>query len=159
MAKIIKVEPGIFPVAYKSFEQAVSQKERRKFENQKLDMINGKVLAGYQFDGSNLILTFDNKINVIISIGDNSVIWSIESSFSGSEHLLNEEDVVFEYSDGLMKLWDWKSVLDKHIGKKIAFSPSDQFLFFYSEDKVEYMFSILINTNNMSDRFLHISEV
>ena len=154
MSKIVKVNFGIMPIAHDSFASATQGSNR-----QELALINGQILVAYEFNGHALVLQLDNTAYCYISIGANCITWLVGDSFRLSDKSNPPLDITFEYPTGETQAWDWKITLDELIGKKIALSPSDQFLFLYSEDKKEYIFDYVESVIDPAMKYLYISDV
>lgn len=153
MSLVIKVEPAILPKSHRSFSSAIKRASKPEVKS-----INGQVVLGYQFDGSKLLLLLNNDVVVRISIGNNAIDWRSNKG-SCLERLTAPENVVFEFPGGEIFPWEWKECFDSFVGKKIALSPSEQFLFLSCEDKREYMFNAVVSISDASTKFLYLSEM
>lgn len=154
MSKIIKVRFVIIAIAHDSFASATQESK-----GQELALINGEILAGYEFSGHDLILRLNNSACCCISIGANCIRWFVRESYRKSDKPNPPTDITFEYPSGEHQAWDWKNKLEELIGKKISLSPNEQFLFLYSEDKKEYIFNCVESINDSTMKYLYISDV
>lgn len=154
MSELIKVRFGILAITHDSFERAIQGASR-----QELVVVNGQILVEYEFNGHDLVLRLDNNKCCYISIGDNCITCSVGDNFRLSEKSNLPTDAIFEYPSGENQEWDWKIKLEGLIGKKIALSPSDQFLFLHSEDRKEYIFNCVESIMDPSMKYLYISDV
>lgn len=153
MTRVVKVKPAILPKAHGSFASAVKETSRYEMKS-----INGQALLGYQFDGSKLFFLLNNDVVVRISIGNNAIDWS-SARGTNLERLTPPENIVFEFPGGEIYPWRWEECFDSILGKKIALSPSEQFLFLSCENNREYIFNAVVSMSDESARFLYLSEV
>lgn len=160
MGQIIRVVRGFSLKEHRSFDKAVHAAMSQNIDSRraKCELINGKKVLDYQFDGEYLVVHFNNEKYLIISSGENKIIWDVVSTKPQVGTQIDYEDVYFEFSSGNQAAWDWKNVLDSFVGEQVAISPSDQYLFIFTKDGKEYMIDSLISEKNPEDRFLFISE-
>ena len=154
MSEIFKVKFGIMQIAHDSFASATQGSKK-----QELALINGQILVAYEFNGHDLVLRLDNTECCYISIGINCITWLVGDNILLSDKSNPSLDITFEYPTGETQVWDWKIKLDGLIGKKIALSPGDQFLFLYSEDKKEYIFDCVESVIDPAMKYLYMSDV
>lgn len=153
MNEIIHVKFGIIAIAHSSFASAT-----KELASQEFALVNGQTVLAYKFNGHELVISFDNHKVCKIFGGANRINWMVADSFQLNDKFNPPQNIVFEYSNGERDAWDWKNKFDGLIGKKIAFSPSEQYLFLYSEDKREHMFDFVVNIADPSIRYLCFSE-
>lgn len=125
MSKIIKVRFVIIAIAHDSFASATQESK-----GQELALINGKILAGYEFSGHDLILRLNNSACCCISIGANCITWFVRESYRRSDKPNPPTDITFEYPSGEHQAWDWKNKLEELIGKKLYFLQTSSSCFY-----------------------------
>lgn len=54
--------------------------------------------------------------------------------------------------------WNWGQILNSIIGRQVAISPSDQYLFVFTKDSSVFMISTLVDRENDKVQYLMISE-
>ncbi|PUA26869.1 MAG: hypothetical protein B0W54_20815 [Cellvibrio sp. 79] len=153
MSEIIKVKLGIIAEAHDSFFSATKELSKQEF-----NAVNGRILKSYEFNGHELIIYLDNHKACYVSTGENRINWILADSFQLNDKCHIPTNIIFEYFNGVQEPWDLSNKLEKLIGKKIAFSPSEQYLFLYSEDKGEYIFDFVINEVDESVKYLCFSD-
>jgi hypothetical protein len=159
MSKIIRVLPGIKAREYNSLAEASESAARSsRSVKYKCDMINGKIVVDYQFNGISLVVKFDNEMYLLVSPSENSINWNVLSSKPYTNEFGNYQDIIFEFTSGTRISWDWKVILDGFVGKQVAISPSDQFLFIFSPGGPEYIFDFLVDMENTNIKYLFLSE-
>jgi hypothetical protein len=162
MVNIAKVSFGFLPKAYSTMSEALlaSKEATEASSKEKCNVINGHVVLDYEFDGTCLIIHFYNGKYLIIHPGSEKIEWDVLKN--KPNNILNSnqsnEGITFELSNGEKFPWNWKEILNGFIGKQIAISPSDQYLFIFSREGPEYMFYSLIDDENSKKQYLMISE-
>ncbi|OHX38157.1 hypothetical protein BJL95_23400 [Methylomonas sp. LWB] len=123
-------------------------------------MINGRIVESYQFNGELLVIGFDNGKFLTIYPEENKIGWNVVSEWPmvTGKYENEYENIYFKFPGGEEVLWNWKDILDSFVGKQVAISVSDQFLFIFTRDGVEYMFDVLLDVNNKNSRFLFLSQ-
>lgn len=159
MTKIIKVDYLLTPVGYNSFLSSISTAEHKKNDSSKAWEINGKIVNNYWFNDNLLIIEFNNNKFLIISPGARAVTWDVLEEKPPIENCIDELDLFFEIPGGEVLGSSWKLILDSFIGRQVAISPSDQYLFIFSRGGPEYKIDILFDVQKPEDKFLFISEV
>ncbi len=158
MEKVVKIRSGFKCIEHSSIHEAINLakiiSDPRKSE---CGLINKQVVTGYQFDGIFLVISFENNLHLTVSPSEDRIKWNVvtEKPNIGTVPL---EKVYFELSSGVKFLWNWQSILNNFVGKQIIIAPSDQYLFIYRKDGIEFMFSYYVNTENSDDQYLSISE-
>lgn len=158
MTREIETVPYLLTTKYSSISEAVSGVRCIEKDTNKLENINGKIVTGYRFNGHSLIFSFDNNSYLKVSIGNSSIDWDVvfEEPLMISENL---DDAILFKTNGVEDfLWEWKNLLNSFIGKQIAISPSDQYLFLFVRGIGDYMFNACANKANLKEVFLYISE-
>ena len=155
MDRVIQVTQCFYPKEYKSLSEAIEVATLKKSEKSKSELINGKIVVGYQFNGESIIISFDNRKYLTISSGKKSIEWDVVSIRPKITKKAIEQNIYFDFENGDRVFWDWKMILDSFVGKKIAISPSDQFLFIFTQGGEEYMFDVLVD--NFNNKFLFLS--
>lgn len=155
MKKLIKVQPAITPIEYGSFFSATKDVADL---TSKLDAINGRVLKSYKFDICRLILVFDNDACLDIQAKKDLLAWNISYCKEFLDDTEWSDDICFEYPDGTRAEWNLKSILDHFVGRKVVVSPSEQFLFMYTSDRIEYMINSVFERDNPDKIYICISE-
>lgn len=159
MDKIIRVTQGICDNEYNSMSEAVAAaKQKENVYKVKLDLINGKVLKGYQFNGSTLVLFFANDLYAVIAPGQNAVNFDVVPHKPRIDVLSGEQDIYLELPCGTRIVWDWNKILDNFMGKQIAVSPSDQVLFIFARDGDEYLITFYVEYDDPQKQLLYISQ-
>jgi len=157
--KLIKVTQGFLANEFNSLLEATTASVNKNILNKsKCKMVNGNTVLDYKFNGFSLSVHLDNGMFLLVSLGDQSIEWDVVSDEIDMQGLIIDHDIYFEFSNGDKVMWDWKKILDGFVGKKIAISPSDQFLFIYALGEKEYMFDVLMDRENLIDKYLYISE-
>ncbi|MDE1461027.1 hypothetical protein [Spartinivicinus poritis] len=159
MKKVIQVTQKIRANEYNSLSEATAASDRESIDKNKASLINGKVVVNYQFDGLNLILEFNNGNYLKVFAGINSVEWDVLLTKPTISDLNLQSNISFEFPSGDQVFWNWKAIFNSFIGKQVAISPSDQFLFIFSRGGKEYIFNHLVNKNDPDDHYLYIGEV
>ena len=150
---------GFIPNEYDSILEATTASAQKNIlSKSKCESIKGKTFLDYKFNGASLSIHLDNEKYLLVSIGDKAIEWDVVSNEVDIQGQIKGEDVFFEFPNGDKELWNWERILNGFVGKKIAISPSDQFLFIYALGESEYMFDILIDSENLKNKFLFISE-
>ena len=158
MRQIIKVNSGFTLNTHDTFDASIdATKNVREKMKSKCSIINGKVVTDYHFNGHELVISYENKHYLSVSPGESLIKWDVVSSKPDVNNL-NKKDIVFELSNGHQFDWNCEKVLDGFMGKKMSVSPSDQLLFIFSEDRIEYMFDYYIDINDSNKKYLTISE-
>jgi len=65
--------------------------------------------------------------------------------------------MTLNYSGSVFE-WNSEALFSKFIGKMIALSDSDQYLFVYVKDLGDYMCSYLIDVDSIQSPFLYLSD-
>jgi len=160
MEKIVKVTVAYRQSEFSSLLDAVNASASDiKPKKSKVELINGKVVTAYKFNGTVLVICFENDNYLVVSIGEKRVNWNVASTKPNIGTQLDECKVFFQYPNGDKTLWNWKNILDGFIGKQIAISPSEQSLFIFTRGGDEYLFDVLIDVENNNSHFLNLSEV
>jgi hypothetical protein len=159
MNKVVQVTHGIIAREYNSLSEAVLSAEKctQSFKN-KCNLINGKTVVDYQFDGSALVIKLDNELYLLISTGEMTVFWDVFSIRPSINVPVGCQGIEFEFPSGEKVLWNWKIILDNFVGKQIAISPSDQYLFIFTRGGPEYMFDVFWDKEDANVKYLFISE-
>jgi len=156
----VQVSRSIRPYEDKSLSDAVTVAiDKSGLNKPKFDLINGRIAVRYKFDGTKLVIAFENGMYLTILPGNNLIEWDIVSV---EPEIGNEEDrqnIYLEIQNGNKILWDWKRILDSLVGKQVAISPSKQYLFIFAKDGDEYMFDAYKDIKNPNVQYLVISEV
>lgn len=159
MDKIIRVVSGICDIEYDSFTEAIAaSKQRAGLLRTKLNLINGKVLREYQFNGSRLILHLSNEVYAVIFPSQNLVCLDVVLYEPELDSLLNEQKTYLELPGGTRMLWNWKKILDNFIGKEIVISPSDQVLFIFFKGGDEFLITYYKEEGNLTNQYLSIAQ-
>ena len=160
MEKVVKIRSGFTRrIEHSSFSAAVtSSKSINDTRKSELELINKQVVTGYQFDGRLLVLSYENNLHLIISPTEELIEWKIVSKIPEIGKV-TKGTIYFELSSEIRFLWNWREILDNFIGKQIIIAPSDQYLFIYEKNGVEFMFSYYINTEDADEQYLSIGEV
>lgn len=156
MCKIIHVITMSAQNGYSSFPKLV--RASKSAMQLKCELINGKVLIDYEFCGDFLTLCFENNKYLIVSPGGRSINWDIVTIKPTNKYAIKNQKTYLVYRNAGKVIWDWKNVLDGFVGKKVAISPSDQYLFIFSRDRVEYMITYVVDKNNPENKLLTINE-
>lgn len=151
MHRIIEVKQCFYPKEYNSLSEAVEAATKKSTA----ELINGKIVLDYQFNGDSIIISFDNGKYLTIRSGEKSIEWDVVSIKPIIKKKIIEQNIYFDFENGDRVFWDWKMILDGFVGKKIAISPSDQFLFIFTQGGEEYMFDVLVD--NVNNKFLFLS--
>lgn len=160
MTKLVQVTQGIIAREYNSFSEAVGSAARcTQSAMNKCDMINGKTVVDYQFNGTSLVIKFDEELYLLISAGEISVVWDVLVAKPSVKKFMSCQGIIFEFPSGEKLPWNWKVILDDFIGKQVAISPSDQYLFIFTRSGPEYMFDVFWDKGNPVIKYLYISEV
>lgn len=122
-------------------------------------MIGGGFVVAYELGGDSLVLSFDSGWYLVVSAGDNRVDWDVVSVKPAIKEDVREENIYLLHPSGEIVLWEQRSFLEKLLGKQVAISPSDQYLFFFVRDEADYVFDFFINVDFPCERFLFLSEV
>jgi hypothetical protein len=158
MSRVIRVASGIAPVAYSSLSDASSAAEEKILDSKKkCSLVNGRFVTGYSYSKDALVIDFDNDWHLLVSVGDNEIRWDVvleKPSLHGGEL---GESISFQLSNGETMRWEQSTILDGFVGKQAAISPSDQYLFIFARNEAEHMFSVFVNQENLSEKFLVIS--
>ncbi|MCG8486488.1 MAG: hypothetical protein MI756_03385 [Chromatiales bacterium] len=161
MSRVIKVSHGFSPNAYASISEAVSVTTIvPASEKIKCESINGHLVLGYQFNGSCLVVSFDNGKYLVVFPGKEKIEWDVvtdKPTFNEQIHSENS-DIIFELPSGNHFSWDWEKILDTFVGRQVAISPSDQFLFIFYRGGAEYIFTSLLDKEDINRQYLLISE-
>lgn len=107
-------------------------------------MIHGKTVVDYQFGESTLVIKFPNELYLLISTGEEAVSRDVLSVGPSPTVPVSCQGILFEFPSGEKVLWSWKTILDNFIGKQIAISPSDQYLFIFARGGPEYIFDVFL---------------
>ncbi len=159
MKNEIKVEFGITGNSHGSFEEAVvASKARSKLLKEKVSSINGKVMIGYNFNGFDLSIEFENGKYLSISPGSNIITLDVIPENPGVDSSLTENNVSFLLPDGKELTVETQNILNHFLNKKIVIAPSDQYIFIFQPKGIEYMFTYLVDINNPNKKYLHLSE-
>ncbi|MFJ4145356.1 hypothetical protein [Pseudomonas sp. NPDC089734] len=157
MDRLVQVTPGIIPKGYNDLSDAVFSAGNLESER-KCNLVNGRVLVGFECDGSSLVLRFDNDWCLWVSVGSNKVDWDVMSE-TPSLGEAQDEDVFLKYPSGNVVCWNQRRFLSGLLGRQIAISPGEQYLFLFVRGVADYMFSVLVNQDCLCGVFLFISEV
>ena len=159
MEKLIRVTQAFLANEYNSLLEATTSSANKNILNKsKCEMVSGNTVLNYKFNGVSLSIHLDNGKYLIVSLGDQLIEWDVVSNEIDMQGQINDHNIYFEFSNGDKVQWDWKIILDGFVGKRIAISPSDQFLFIYALGEKEYMFDALMDRENLIDKFLYITE-
>lgn len=160
MSHTIRVLASIRPNNHESFSDAVDiDVEKTGLDKPKCDLINGRKVVNYQFNGTSLKISFENEMHLIVSLGENLINWDIVTIEPKIENQIIEQKIYFDYGNGNKISWDWKNILDSFLEKQIAISPSDQYLFVFTKHEDEYMFDVFEEKENPNNKYLVISKV
>ncbi|MDH1262929.1 hypothetical protein [Pseudomonas sp. GD03944] len=157
MRKTIKADFLLTPIGYNSFSEALSASAQKNSAHSKEVEINGRIVCNYAFNGKSLAIEFDNHKYLLIYPGKNSVNWDVVEKKPFIESLHHGCDLLFDIKGKLFDL-EWTKILNGFIGKQVAISLSDQYLFIFSKNGVEYMINIIFDVENQEEKFLFISE-
>ncbi|WP_428241560.1 hypothetical protein [Gynuella sp.] len=157
MYQDIPVKSLIEPTIYRSFEEAIVGSKQVSNLQKKLDHINGKTAIEYGFDGITLKLYFDSQFTLRVSIADKLIKWDVEKTINLEASRL-DQNYTFIFPNGEKFKWGWDAVFSKFIGKQVAISTSDQYLFIFYRGGPEFMFSSLVNSENDTDHYLFLAE-
>lgn len=157
----IQVKSGIVANPHSSFGQAKGS-SKKDIENH--GNIREKKVSKVDYFPNNIFIYFDETDYYIhISIGDNQILCTItkESKLKLSNADYNKRQipkkVKLDYS-GVTLDWQSEIFFSKFIGKMIALSPNDQYLFVYVKDEADYICEYLLDKNNEYEPFLYLSE-
>jgi len=154
MVKSIKVRPGILAKEHDSFFSAIIEQQKES-----LNLVNGRAVNAYKYNGDQLVLCLDSGVFILIFAEKDFISWKVidESPSLGGRDF--PRNITFEFPNGDEYLWRWEVEFNQFVGKKIAISPSEQFLFLYSENKREYIFNVLEDCFDAATKYLYISPV
>lgn len=159
MKNEIQVKLGITHTSYGSFEEAVvASKNRRSLLKEKLALIDGNVMTGYEFNGFDLCIKFGNGKYLTISPSGNSIAMDVVVNSTNIDMLLMDKNVSFVHTSGKVIDWEIEEILTQLLNKKIVISPSDQCIFIFEPNGIEYMFSYLVNVNDLDQKYLTLCE-
>ncbi len=157
--KLIAVVQGFYPNEFNSLSETVEAAAKiKELKKLKIESINGKTVTDYQFNGTVLIVSFNNGQWLIISPGEKLINWDVVSIKPIMMGEIIEQNIHFQLTNGNKILWDWKTILDGFLGKQVVISPSDQYLFIFSRNGDEYMFDFLVDKCNPDKKYLYISK-
>jgi hypothetical protein len=161
MSKLIRVSHGFSPNAYASISEAISvSKSICASRKMKCESINGHIVHSYQFNGVFLVLSFDNGKYLIVFPGKEQIEWDVVADKPEMIGQINscDSDTIFELPNGVQIVWNWKETLDTFVGRQVAISPSDQFLFIFYREGPEYIFTSLVDKKDTNRQYLLLSE-
>ncbi|MES9853141.1 MAG: hypothetical protein ABW170_15090 [Candidatus Thiodiazotropha sp. L084R] len=162
MANYVKVSYGFSPKAYSTMSEALlaSDGNEQTSSSDKCHLINGHVVLDYEFDGTCLIIHFDNGKYLTVLPGSEKIEWDVVNNKPDNIVTVGQSNdgIMFELSNGEKFKWNWREILNSFIGKQIAISPSEQYLFIFSREGSEYVFSSLLDEENINKQYLMISE-
>jgi len=93
--EIIHVKFGIIAIAHDSFASATKQLTSQEFA-----LVNGQTVLTYQFNGHELVISFDNHKVCQISSGANRINWMVADSVQLNDKSNPPQNIVFEYPNG-----------------------------------------------------------
>lgn len=158
MEKVVKIRSGFRCIEHSSFTEAIkSAKIESDARKSELELITNQVVTGYQFDGVLLVISFGNNQHLTVSPGEDLIKWKVVSEKTEVD-TVTHGTTYFELSNGDRFLWNWKEILDSFVGKQIIIAPSDQYLFIYEKNGIEFMFSYYVNVDNFEEQYLSIGE-
>ncbi len=159
MPRKIEVKHYISASEYNSLSDSVlACKEKNKSKIDKLGQINGRFVLSYQYNYDSVYLHLDNSIIVKIWVSDGRIEWDISNdTLSPSEPLLDIVDFQFCFSDGRILEWTLGKNLAKFVNKQIVLAPSEQYLFMYTKDRIEYIFDSLVDLK-LKNKYLTLSK-
>lgn len=154
----LNVESGISPTEHSSFDAAIASSKR---DLQYYEEIKGKRVVKIEYTPSVIKISFENTdFLAIIEIANNridcTIIQEIPDHLSSATPAIPDQ-IKLDFS-GTIVDWDRTRFFDQFIGKIIAISPSDQYLFVFVKGGAEYMCDYLIEKNNAYEPFLYLSE-
>jgi len=158
MNNFIKVEQDYALNQYDTLSKAIDAGKSNIELKVKSKLINGQVVLGYQFNGTTLSIGFTNDKYLVISPGNYCITWDVVDKAPIIENRPLEQRVIFEFPNNKRAKWEWEEILDSFVGKQVAISSSDQFLFIFSRDSSEFMFESLVDQDNVNFKYLNISE-
>ena len=154
----LKVKSGITANAYSSFEEAVAS-SKKELEN--YDEIRGNRVTNIEYASSAIAISFENTDFVaVISINDNRIDCNITKEIPDSLSATGATipDQVKLDCSGVIVDWNRELFFAHFVGKIIALSPSDQYLFLFVKGGADYMCQYLIDENKIYAPFLYLSE-
>ena len=158
MNRKLNVKSGISPTGHSSIDAAIASSKR---ELQNYKEIKGKRVVEIDYSPSAIKISFENTdFLAIIEIADNridcTIIQEIPDHLSSATPAIPDQ-IKLDFL-GTIVDWDRTRFFDQFIGKIIAISPSDQYLFVFVKGGAEYMCDYLIEKNNAYEPFLYLSE-
>lgn len=157
MNKIIRADFLLTPTEFHSFAESVSASNQKNSKQSEAWKINGKIVRSYKFNGKSLVIEFNNDKLLAIYPRKKSVTWDVLEKSLPLNTRPMETTFLFEIKGKILD-FNWSSILDGFIGKQVAISPSDQYLFIFSKEGPEYIIDILFDIENPEEKFLFISE-
>ena len=154
----LNVESGISPTEHSSFDAAIASS---KHDLQYYEEVKGKRVVKIEYTPSVIKISFENTdFLAIIEIADNRIDCTITQEIAA--HLSTATPTIPDHIrldfSGTIVEWDRVRFFDQFIGKIIALSPGDQYLFVFVKEGADYMCDYLIEKNNAYEPFLYLSE-
>ena len=154
--RTIKIEFGITPQAFGSFEEAVSA--HREGAKEIEAEINHRTMIGFGCAYDWAAMEFDNGKVLSISAGDGRVDCALIPDIRDVDEGPSDEIELVTPKRTRVK-WSVPSILNGSVGSSLKFSIGTQYVTFFSPAcRTEHLFDVFVARQNNAQRFLYLSE-